>query len=365
MASAVLFATIVGFQLRRPALAAAQMSGIAGVVLVSATALLFAPAVLGAWGRRGVPETDAHVRTWGARAFRTIPWMMFIIALALFVSIPPAAEISPRRPAAKVGAALVPGSVVAASMPGPSCRIRASFHGSIWELRTASEFCPLARGDAIYVRAEELVGAPVVLPRGTPAAQAAMRIGVHRVARVSWVWRRPLGASTPPQVLVHAWSHAIATLRHRAWTWSRGETGRSLVVGASLGIPAALSPEEVGVLRAAGLSHLLAVSGLHVGVAFSMVFVSLLSVFGGAGRRGVEVAGALGVIALAAYVGLTGGAPSVVRAALSRVLVVWGYVRGFREHALQRLACIRSHCCELDRGGSTVARLRAGRSRCV
>jgi competence protein ComEC len=62
-------------------------------------------------------------------------------------------------------------------------------------------------------------------------------------------------------------------------------------------------------LRAAGLSHLLAVSGLHVGMVATMLY--LLGRLGGLGRRASPCLAALGVLL---YAGLVGGRPPVLRA---------------------------------------------------
>ena len=338
--AAVVLASTVGYRLCQPMDSTGQSVAIAGFALVCGLALQVGvglarrPRKVAGVGFRG------RVFSAWARALRGIAPFTFVFALGLVATESPSREISPWTPGSVTGAVLVSGVVQTASMPGPSCSVRVSFGALPWLLRADPDSCPLARGDEVYVRADELKAAPVTTPGAASAATAAASHGVHRIARVSRIWRRHGRVLGPLSAVLSSCSRAIAELRHRAWRWSRGEDGRAFVVGASLGISRALPPAQTHVLRASGLSHLLAVSGLHVGFAFTLVFAALVSVLGGAGRRGVELAACLGVVVLTGYVALTGFSPSVVRAAATRVLLVWSHVRGHRDHALQRLAWV-------------------------
>ena len=340
VAAAAVLAVTVGYQIRQPEASSSELVAIAGIALICGLAVQAVVRLVGPHGGQSPSRAVARPRRAWGRALRGFASMTFVFALGLVATEPPRREISPREPPSLAGPALVAGVVQRASTPGPRCSVRVSFAGAVWLLRTAPEFCPLARGDEVIVRADELRAAPVTTPGAAPAAAVAMSYGVHRVAYVDRIWRRPRHRVGSGRAVLHACSRTIAKLRHAAWDWSRGDDGRALVIGASLGISRALPPEQTRALRASGLSHLLAVSGLHVGFAFTMVFATLVTLFGGAGRRGVEVASGLGVVVLAGYVVLTGFSPSVVRAALTRVLVVWSHVRGFRDHALQRLSWV-------------------------
>ena len=92
------------------------------------------------------------------------------------------------------------------------------------------------------------------------------------------------------------------------------------------------SPDTERAFRDAGTLHLMAVSGLHVGL------LSLL-VYGAAVLCGVARRHALGVllIVLPLYAALCGGRPSVVRAVLMAVIVILGLRRGLSGAALNGL----------------------------
>src|SRR5690606_891576 len=108
----------------------------------------------------------------------------------------------------------------------------------------------------------------------------------------------------------------------RAWVESRGDGAASLVMAAGLGLRAALDPEQREHLRAAGLGHLIAVSGLHIAIA--AVWLQFL-----ARRLAPSNPARACVIAwlpLWGYVGLTGAAASAVRAAVMLTLVDLGTI---------------------------------------
>lgn len=340
VAAAVVFALAVAVQVGDASDVASERVAIAGIWLIGALALRVGMRLLGPmFAARGV-RCWAQPPSWFPRARRILGSLTLVFALGLVATTAPSPEILPRVSGPVEGPGLVEGLVEAGSIPGPRCSVRASFGEAVWLLRVGSTFCPLARGDRIIVRAAELEAAPVTMPGATSAVEMATSQGVHRIADVALLWRRPQRGGGVMEEAIRTGSRAMSRLRDRAWSWSRGDDGRAFVVGASLGIGRALPPEQTRTLRAAGLSHLLAVSGLHVGFTFTIVFAALVSVFGGAGRRGVEVAAGLGTVALAGYVALTGFSPSVVRAAATRVVVVGCQVRGIHVHALQRLSWV-------------------------
>ena len=166
------------------------------------------------------------------------------------------------------------------------------------------------------------------------------------MAEISVLWRRADpdtgDGSRGTRALAWRWSRWGARARDDAWRWSRGDDGRAMVVAATLGLPAALSPETRSHLRAAGLAHLLAVSGLHVGFAFAVAWRVALGGLGGRGRAGLLTASGLAAAALAAFCSLAGWSPSVVRAGGSRLVRVHGALVGRVEHPLHRLAWVGS-----------------------
>lgn len=234
-------------------------------------------------------------------------------------------------------------TVEGASSPGPRCRIDLLGGDARLELDPdAGASCRAARGESWAIRGSS------TRVRAVPDwARGQLGGGGPIALRTDWAralgpppsgarWRRGLAAGY--------WS-AVADVRGAAWRWSRGDDARGLVVASTIGLRTGLSPSARATLRAVGLGHLIAVSGLHVGWVTLVVFaVSLrlfsfrslrpgsLRIFGG-GRGAVFVASALSAMAIVAFVGLTGAAPSAVRAGLMAVAVLVGWSAGRKNHS--------------------------------
>lgn len=103
-----------------------------------------------------------------------------------------------------------------------------------------------------------------------------------------------------------------------------------------LGWRADLSPDMKASFRDAGIAHLLAVSGLHVGLLASLI--SLLLHWVGRERRGRIVNGSIRLAAVWIFALLTGLAPSTVRAALMFSLFIVADILGRRTPRLNLLA---------------------------
>lgn len=145
-----------------------------------------------------------------------------------------------------------------------------------------------------------------------------------------------------PAEIIHA--PAGSALLHDA----RGALGRRLDATLSpsaaplarallLGQGSALAAEQRDAFRGAGLSHLLAVSGLHVGLVVGALFALLRWLF--RRRRDPERAAALHVIPLTlGFALMAGGAPSVWRAALMATAVLLCRALRRRPRAIPTLA---------------------------
>jgi competence protein ComEC len=96
-----------------------------------------------------------------------------------------------------------------------------------------------------------------------------------------------------------------------------------LLVGMALGDTSLLPPELEGDFRAAGLTHLMAVSGANLAVVLAAGL--WLAGLAGAGRRGLAVAGIVLVVVL---VVVTRWEPSVLRAGVMAGLVLLGVATG-------------------------------------
>lgn len=221
-------------------------------------------------------------------------------------------------------------AVVGASVPGPTCEVTARPAGSQlrWRIDAAPELCPLAEGDRLVASAAAL-RAHLNAPRAPWSASNDPRRGASAViSRVAMV----VGERGPG-----GFHRAVAQLRQRAWTASRGWPAGGLVVASVLGMPEALPPGEREAIREAGIGHLLAVSGLHVALA------GVIAV-GGFGRVAAALGGRsaiftlLGIALVTLYVGLTGAAPSAVRAAGMLALSSLGAALGRPTHGPTLLA---------------------------
>ncbi|MCA9659981.1 MAG: ComEC/Rec2 family competence protein [Myxococcales bacterium] len=241
-----------------------------------------------------------------------------------------AASHSP--PSVVIPRGLIAGEVLGASVPGPRCRIDVDVGGERWRLEADPSACPRAAGERIWLRAEEVSRAEAAhLPWGRGSEDP--RSGSVRRVYVDRIWRAP-GLQGGVGERYFAW---VAALRQRAWEASRGRPAESLVVGASLGMSSALAPELRAEVRGAGLGHLLAVSGLHVALAGMLVIGGISRVLAAVGWTRPEIS-LLGLGPVIAYVLLTGGAPSAVRAAVMLALVVLAATIGRPGHGPTILA---------------------------
>jgi len=103
-----------------------------------------------------------------------------------------------------------------------------------------------------------------------------------------------------------------------------------------LGEKSQLAPETREAFAAAGLSHILAISGMHVGIIFlflNTLFSPLIFL-----PRGHQLKHLLVLLALLAYMLLTGAAPAVVRAVLMFGTVLVFRITYHRYHMLNLLA---------------------------
>lgn len=208
--------------------------------------------------------------------------------------------------------------VEGASWPGSRCRVRArGASGQSVRLLLAPELCPLASGDGLLILSRDLV------PRLDPVLN---RGGPQFSPRHAWVVGRGEGVA-----------HSLAQLRQVAWQASRGADGRAFVVASTLGLSGALPPQRRNQLRRAGLGHLIAISGLHVGLAALFVFRGLLRVLGHL-AHGVRVATLLSWVPVVAYVWATGAGPPAVRAAVMLAVCSVGGLLGRPTHGLTVLA---------------------------
>lgn len=119
----------------------------------------------------------------------------------------------------------------------------------------------------------------------------------------------------------HAWLRLRAGLRHRLDGWLRDTPGQGLVDGLVLGDRARLTPHDWDTFRATGTSHLMAVSGLHLGLVVGAAYFLLRWLWvlwpGLALRLPAQKAALVGSVAVGAvYAALSGFAVPALRSAI-------------------------------------------------
>jgi ComEC/Rec2-related protein len=235
--------------------------------------------------------------------------------------------------------------VVGASEPGSRCTIvlrdavprdAALRETATITVSAPSEACPCWRGQRVALASSSLWPSWVValddeelLGAGGPDVD----LGEGAV-----IWQRPSSRRWFERPLDGYWRW-VARLRQLAWESSRGDAAASMVVAVGLGLRSALAPEQREHLRASGLGHLIAVSGLNVAIAAVwLTFVARR----GAAMLGISPARACMIawLPLWLYVGLTGSAASAIRAATMLTVVDLGTVVGRPAHGPATLALV-------------------------
>lgn len=110
----------------------------------------------------------------------------------------------------------------------------------------------------------------------------------------------------------------------------------AFICALTLGYKGHLSNDMQEAFRASGTAHILALSGLHVGIIYAVI--GLLFSFFGKSRQGLLLRQWLAIIALWAFVFIVGMSPSVVRAAIMLTLFSFGYMYHYSGFAFNTLA---------------------------
>ncbi len=113
------------------------------------------------------------------------------------------------------------------------------------------------------------------------------------------------------------------------------EPEAALGAGILLGVRTAIDPAVNDAFAAAGLTHVVAISGWNIAIVAAIVARLLDGLAGRAGGR--LLVPVLTVTAIGGYVALVGSSPSVVRAALMAVALLLGRQGGSRAHAASAL----------------------------
>jgi competence protein ComEC len=175
---------------------------------------------------------------------------------------------------------------------------------------------PFQRLDRIALTVQLTEARPLRNP-GAPAAAGA-RPGSPRfiaVGRADSVERLP-DLRVPWWLRVRAWVHATVV---RQLPPVSGALFEGLLIGERRQLPATL----VADFRAAGVFHILAISGFNVGLVATAVLVLLRVV-----RLPARVAAGLALVTLGAFAAVVGGQASVIRATVMAGLVLVGQLLG-------------------------------------
>ncbi len=135
------------------------------------------------------------------------------------------------------------------------------------------------------------------------------------LSSLSWFQRTRLAAM--------AWREQII---RRMPTSVEGPSERSVIAAMSLGEKTTLSRETKDLYSATGASHVLALSGLHLGILFSILFIALQR------KKAGILSQTLLLTSVWAYVVLTGMSPSIIRSAT--MLSVYSLVSLGHRHSL-------------------------------
>ncbi|WP_168735829.1 ComEC/Rec2 family competence protein [Cohnella fermenti] len=190
------------------------------------------------------------------------------------------------------------------------------------------------RGDEAVVRGELRLPAEAGNFGGFDYRRYLDSLGIHWTLTVEGTDGASVLPSAPPWRLLplrwaDAWREKLGSLMDRLYDG----TDRGYMKGLVLGIVDDLDPEQYADFSRLGLTHVLAISGLHVGV---VVFILLQA--GALLRLSRERSLELAIAALPFYMLLTGASPSAVRACLMAMLALYMARRNQLKDGLHLLA---------------------------
>src|SRR5580765_4124354 len=168
-------------------------------------------------------------------------------------------------------------------------------------------------GDRIEVLALLETPTPQRVPGGFDPRAAARASAIVAQGRATIV-RRISGARSVWRATLVRWRRGIEEILRRNLSPEAREIVSPLVIGDR----SAVSAELAAGFQASGLTHLLALSGLHV-VWMAGVARGLIALLG----RGVRARAVSGALCAAWYLGIAGPLPSLVRAAGAECLAGW------------------------------------------
>ncbi|MBK8498934.1 MAG: ComEC/Rec2 family competence protein [Flavobacteriales bacterium] len=207
--------------------------------------------------------------------------------------------------------------------------VAAPVHGKVMlSMMRSLESDPLRVGDRLILRATVEPIARIADPGGFDRQGWAASRGI--------TWEAFVGAGDRIYLdHPYQWTDVFAAARERVGKWLK-ESGlpvreRALVKALILGERDELDGEQKNAFARSGTIHVLAVSGMHVG----LIFMALSSITGWWGQhaRARWARALVLLLALWCYAGLTGASPSVLRATVMfSIFILAGLVRMRTEH---------------------------------
>ncbi|MFN3875817.1 MAG: ComEC/Rec2 family competence protein, partial [Flavobacteriales bacterium] len=195
-------------------------------------------------------------------------------------------------------------------------------------LREGGQAVAPAVGDAVWVDGELAAIGRTPDPGGFDRAARAEACGLaHELLAPAGHWR----IAGHERRWTDAFQHARAGIA--AWLDASGMAPRelALVKALVLGLRDELDGEQRTAFARSGTIHVLAVSGMHVGLVYAALMYALGRL--GKGARARWARGMLVLAALWGYAGLTGASPSVVRAAfMFSLFALAGFSRRQPDH---------------------------------
>ncbi len=285
---------------------------------------------------------------WLARFIRPAVWALAAVALGfasaqLATLRAPPLDTIPRR------AAVVTGTVRAVEQlpQGPRVTLEAPrFDDAAPAPRPvrirlkAGDEVPIATGDTLGVRALLLRPQPPAYPGGWDLQREAFYSGMGGSGYALNPAKRVAEAlPAGPARWVQRLREGIAGRITAVLPGAEGAIAATLLTGATASIPEA----DRAAFRDAGLAHLLAVAGLHIGIVMGLVFGAtrlglVLSEHAALYWRTKEIAALTALAAGGAYMLLTGAHVPIIRSFAMASLVTLGVIVGRRALSLRGLA---------------------------
>jgi competence protein ComEC len=264
----------------------------------------------------------------------------FACAQARTVSLPPLAEVPSR-------AVIVTATVTAVEVLPEGRRVRLGSvslgdEGFGRDLRIrlrVDDAAPLAPGDRVRVRALLRPPAPPAVPGGFDFQRFAYFQGLGAVgSALGPVAVISAGEQRGVSLWLAGLRQAVLARVSAAISGPEGAVAGALLTGARAAIPEA----DIRAMRDSGLAHLLAVSGLHVGIVGGVVFgaIRFLLAAGGAALfvNAKKIAAVGGIVAAFCYMLLTGSQVPMQRAVAMAALFALAVLLDRRGAGMRALA---------------------------